>query len=143
MAGKASTVHNHAIADVTSLQTMLDGKMDLTTPQIKNVGVTANTTPLKVTGSINDFLEITTQNTSTGTGAQSGFTSLADNGTPTTNFTWTGKNNSTFNNPQTYNVGGAGDGTILNDGGNLWIHNTGTTGKIAFSTGNVSTPFYT
>ena len=128
---------------VIGLVASLTDKMNLTTPQTKNVGVTANTTPLKVTGSINDFLEITTQNTSTGTGAQSGFTALADNGTTTTNFTWLGKNNSTFANPQTYNVGGAEDGTILNDGGNLWIHNTGTTGKIAFSTGNVSTPFYT
>lgn len=117
--------------------------IDLTTAQIKNVGVTANTTPLLISGSINDFFQHDIKNTSTGTAAQSGYSATADNGTATTNFLWNGKNNSAFNNPQTYNVGAAGDGSVLNDGGNFWLHNTSLTGKIAFSTGNASTPFYT
>jgi hypothetical protein len=117
--------------------------IDLTTSQTKNVGVTANTTPLLLTGSINDFLQYDIKNTSTGTAAQSGYSASANDGTPTTKFMWMGKNNTGYNNPQTYNVGVANDGSLLNDGGNLWIHNTGTTGKIAFSTGNASTPFYT
>lgn len=129
--------------NVTNLVADLSNKLDNSTPQTKNVGNTTNTTPLLLTGSIDDFLQYDIKNTSTGNLAQSGYSASANNGTPTTKFMWMGKNNTGFNNPQTYNVGIANDGSLLNDGGDLWIHNTGTTGKIAFSTGKVTTPFYT
>jgi hypothetical protein len=107
-----------------------------------NMGVTAFTTPIYASGLINDFFQYDIKNTSTGTAAQSGYSATSNTGTGTNGFVWIGKNNSTFNNPQTYNVGQANDGTILNDGGNLLIHNTGLTGRIAFATGSATTPFY-
>jgi len=102
-------------------------------------GVTTDMTALNLTGSINDFYQTNIQNTSTGTGAQAGYSATADNGTATTNFMWMGINNSTYNNPQPYNVGSAGDGNILSLYNNLCIAN-GSAGKgIYFYTGGTAT----
>ena len=105
-------------------------------------GVTTNNTVVNATGSINDFLEYNIQNTSVGTHAQSGYSASADNGTATTGFAWLGINNSTFNYPTTYNIGGPNDVSMLASGQDMYIANANNTKSIIFSTGTATTPFF-
>jgi hypothetical protein len=106
------------------------------------LGTTTATTGVNLTGSVNDFLEYNVKNNSTGTKAQSGFNAMADNGTDATNFAWMGINNSTFNNPQTYNIGGANDVSFMGAGNDMYVANASTTKSIIFSTGTATTPFF-
>jgi hypothetical protein len=109
---------------------------------VNNAGTTTNTTPVLVTGSINDFLEVKVKNTSTGIQAQSGFTAEADNGSATTGFAWWGINNSTFNFPTLYNAGVINDVTLVGSGQDLIIANANQTKAIKFQTGRSTTPFF-
>ena len=79
----------------------------------------ASNTLLDIVASKNDFIQINMQNKSGALGAQSGIAFTGDNGTNVSNFFWTGRNNSGYNNPQVYNVGLANDAEVLNLGGNL------------------------
>jgi hypothetical protein len=106
------------------------------------LGTTTATTGVNLTGSVNDFLEYNVKNNSTSTKAQSGFNAMADNGTDTANFAWMGINNSTFNNPQTYNIGGANDVSFMGAGNDMYLANASTTKSIIFSTGTATTPFF-
>jgi hypothetical protein len=110
--------------------------------QLVNVGTTSITTPLLVTGSINDYLEVKIKNSSTGIQAQSGFTAEADNGSATTGFAWWGINNSTFNFPTLYNAGVINDVTLVGSGQDLIIANANQTKAIKFQTGRATTPFF-
>lgn len=116
-----------------------------TTPAAKldiAAGVTTTNSLVNATGSFNDFLQFNVQNTSTGTRAQSGYSATADNGTATTGFAWMGINNSTFNYPTAYNIGGANDVTYVGSGQDLHIANANNTKSIILSTGKATTPFF-
>ncbi len=105
-------------------------------------GTTVNNTIINATGSINDFLQLNVQNTSTGTQAQSGYSATADNGSATTGFAWIGINNSTFSFPTAYNIGGANDVSYVGSGQDMHIANANNTKSIIFSTGKAATPFF-
>lgn len=105
-------------------------------------GATTVNTIVNATGSINDYLQVNVQNTSTGTQAQSGYAATADNGTATTGFVWMGINNSTFNFPTAYNVGGANDVSFLGSGQDMYIANANNSKSIIFSTGKVTSPYF-
>lgn len=105
-------------------------------------GATTVNTVINATGSINDYLQFNVQNMSTGTNAQSGYSSTADNGSATTGFAWIGINNSNFNYPTTYNIGGPNDVSLLGSGQDLYVANANNTKSIIFSTGKSTTPFF-
>lgn len=105
-------------------------------------GATALNSAVNAIGSINDFLQYNIQNTSTGVQAQSGYSATADNGTATTGFAWMGINNSTFNFPTAYNIGGANDVSYIGSGQDMYIANANNTKSIIFSTGKATTPFF-
>lgn len=105
-------------------------------------GTTTVNSAVNATGSINDFLQYNIQNTSTGTQAQSGYSATADNGSATTGFAWIGINNSNFNFPTAYNVGGANDVSYVGSGQDMYIANANNTKSIIFSTGIATTPFF-
>ena len=105
-------------------------------------GVTTVNSVVNATGSINDYLQFNVQNTSTGTRAQSGYSATADNGSATTGFAWIGINNSTFNFPTAYNVGGVNDVSYVGSGQDMYIANANNTKSIIFSTGIATTPFF-
>jgi hypothetical protein len=109
---------------------------------VQAVGVTTNTTPHITTGSINDFLEVKVKNTSTGIQAQSWFTAEADNGSASSGFAWMWINNSAFNFPTAYNIGGINDVTYVWSGQDMHIANANTTKDIILSTGTALTPFF-
>ncbi|RVU91996.1 hypothetical protein [Flavobacterium columnare] len=107
-----------------------------------SAGVTGVQTVLNTTGNINDFFQYNVQNTSTGNKAQSGYSATANNGTATTGFAWMGINNSGFNFPTAYNIGGANDVSYIGSGQDMHIANANNTKSIIFSTGTASTPFF-
>jgi hypothetical protein len=107
-----------------------------------STGVTTANSIVNATGSINDFLQYNVQNTSTGTQAQSGYSATANNGTATTGFAWLGINNSNFNFPTSYNIGGANDVSFIGSGQDLYVANANNTKSIIFSTGKATTPFF-
>ncbi len=107
-----------------------------------NTGTLTATTGFNLTGSVNDFLEYNVQNSSTGTSAQSGYNAMANNGTDAVNFAWMGINNSTFNNPQTYNIGIANDVSFLGGGNDMYVANGSNKASIIFSTGRAAAPSY-
>ncbi|OAZ05179.1 beta strand repeat-containing protein [Flavobacterium succinicans] len=107
-----------------------------------NAGVTTANTVVNATGSVNDFLQYNVQNTSTGTQAQSGYSATANNGSATTGFAWMGINNSNFNFPTAYNIGGANDVSFVGSGQDLYLANANNTKSIIFSTGTAATPFF-
>jgi hypothetical protein len=109
---------------------------------VQAVGVTTNTTPHSTTGSINDFLEIKVKNTSTGVQAQSWFTAEADNGSASSGFARMWINNSTFNFPTAYNIGGINDVSYVWSGQDMHIANANNAKDIIFSTGTALTPFF-
>jgi hypothetical protein len=104
--------------------------------------VTTTNSIVNATGSINDFLQFNVQNTSAGTQAQSGYSATANNGTATTGFAWIGINNSAFNFPTAYNIGGANDVSYVGSGQDMYIANANNTKSIIFSTGKATTPFF-
>lgn len=106
-------------------------------------GTTTAVTGINLSGSINDFLQYNVKNTSTGIGAQSGYSATADNGTDASGFAWMGINNSTFNNPQTYNIGIANDVTYIGSGNDMYIANANSNKSIIFSAGKSTTPYFT
>ncbi len=88
---------------------------------------------------INDFAEVNCQNFSAGNAAQCGFSATRNDGNLTGNFVWMGVNSTGFWNPTAFNVGGAGDGTILSDVNDFYFAQ-GTAGKSThFLNGGVST----
>jgi hypothetical protein len=105
-------------------------------------GVTVANSIVNATGSINDYLQYNIQNTSTGTNAQSGYSATANNGSATTGFAWLGINNSNFNFPTSYNIGGANDVSFIGSGQDLYVANANNTKSIIFSTGKATTPFF-
>jgi hypothetical protein len=111
-------------------------KLDVST------GVTTANSIVNATGSINDYLQFNVQNTSTGTQAQSGYSATADNGSATSGFAWVGINNSNFNFPTSYNIGGANDVSFIGSGQDLYVANANNTKSIIFSTGRATTPFF-
>ena len=111
-------------------------KLDVST------GVTTANSIVNATGSINDYLQYNIQNTSTGTQAQSGYSATADNGSATSGFAWLGINNSNFNFPTSYNIGGANDVSFIGSGQDLYVANANNTKSIIFSTGKATTPFF-
>jgi hypothetical protein len=131
--GTAGTVGNGSntvtIGNSANTANYLNGVTNLA------AGTMTNTTGVDLTGSINDFFQYNVKNSSTGTGAQSGYSATANNGTNTTGFAWMGINNSNFNNPQTYNIGGASDVSFLGAGNDMYIANSNSTKSIILSTG--------
>jgi hypothetical protein len=107
-----------------------------------NFGITTIQTVINAITSINDFGQFNIQNLSTGTAAQSGYAATADNGTATSGFAWMGINNSTFSNPQTYNIGAANDVSFMGSGQDMYIANANQAKSIIFSTGKSTTPFF-
>ena len=111
-------------------------KLDVST------GVTTTNSIVNATGSIDDFLQYNIKNTSTGTKAQSGFNAMANNGNDLTGFAWLGINNSNFNFPTSYNIGGANDVSFIGSGQDMYVANANNTKSIIFSTGKATTPFF-
>ena len=107
-----------------------------------STGVTTTNSIVNAAGSIDDFLQYNIKNTSTGTKAQSGFNAMADNGNDTTGFVWMGINNSNFNFPTTYNIGGANDVAFIGSGQDMYVANENKKKSIIFSTGKSTTPFF-
>ena len=107
-----------------------------------NTGTLTATQAVNVVGSVNDFLEFNIQNKTAGTGAQAGINAMNDIGTDAINFAWMGINSSTFNNPQTYNIGGANDVSFLGAGNDMYVANASNTKSIIFSTGIATTPYF-
>jgi hypothetical protein len=139
------TIQANALTTGSALSVNTNGNavsINTTGRIVQNVGTTTTNTVLSVSGAINDFLELKVKNTSTGTQAQSGFTAEADNGSSTTGFAWMGINNSNFNFPTVYNVGGVNDVTYIGSGQDLIIANANQTKSIIFSTGRATTPFF-
>ncbi|MDB5244169.1 MAG: hypothetical protein JWN18_39, partial [Parcubacteria group bacterium] len=88
---------------------------------------------------VNDFFEFNITNLSKGTAAQSGYAATSDVGTGTTGFVWMGINNSNFYTPATYNVGGAGDTTLLGLGNDMYVANGSANKNLYFLTGGTAT----
>ncbi|OOB82462.1 hypothetical protein BZL53_08900 [Flavobacterium columnare] len=105
-------------------------------------GTTGVQTVVNATGNINDFFQFNVQNTSSGLQAQSGYSATANNGTATSGFAWMGINNSGFNFPTAYNIGGANDVSYVGSGQDMHIANANNTKSIIFSTGTALTPFF-
>ncbi len=104
-----------------------------------DMGTGSREEAINITGDKNDFIEGNCRNSSIGNNAQCGWAATANDGTAIDKFMFMGKNNSGFNNLNAYNLGAAGDGTLLNLGGDLVIGN-GTIGKlIKFFTGGTGT----
>lgn len=104
-----------------------------------DAGVTSSVNVFKGTGSINSYLQLNIQNTSTGTGASSDVVATADNGTETTGFIDMGINGSNYTGGV---MGGSNDAYLYNigagSGGNLLI-GAGSSGKsLYFLTGGTS-----
>jgi len=78
------------------------------------------------------YRQISIKHNSTGTSASGEFTATADTGDETTNFLSVGINSSTYSDPA-YNIGGALDAYVFNNGGNLTI-GTQTAAEIRFHT---------
>ena len=96
------------------------------------LGATASTTPLTITGSINNFFELNLQNTSSGAAASSDLVITANTGTSSTNFIDLGINGSAFSGAW----GGALDGYLYASDNNMWV-GTNTAGKnLYLSAGN-------
>ncbi|AMO19072.2 hypothetical protein [Flavobacterium columnare] len=105
-------------------------------------GTTGVQTVVNATGNINNFFQFNVQNTSSGLQAQSGYSATANNGTATSGFAWMGINNSGFNFPTAYNIGGANDVSYVGSGQDMHIANANNTKSIIFSTGTALTPFF-
>ncbi len=101
-----------------------------------------NKTGINLTGDINDFFQYNIKNLNTGVKAQSGYNAVSNNGTDTTNFVWMGINNSTFNNPQKYNIGSVNDVSYVGSGNDMYIANTNTNKSIIFSRGKAAAPYF-
>ena len=104
-----------------------------------DAGVTTMNSAMNILGSINDFLQYDVKNTSTGSGAQAGYSATADNGSLISNFSWMGINNSSFYNPQAYNIGGALDVSFMGSGNDMYVANAVANKKLYFVTGGTST----
>lgn len=107
-----------------------------------NSGTTTVNTGCLVTGSISNFLQHDIKNTSTGTGAQSGYSATADNGTSTTGFAFIGINNSGTPLVAAYNIGGANDVNVMGSGQDMYLANTNNTKSIFVSLGKATSPFF-
>lgn len=93
-----------------------------------------------VRGNVNDFLEGNIKNQSTGAAAQACWTSTTDTGSSTSGFVSMCSNNSNFNNPQPYNVGGQGDTSLMGlSTGDMYLVNGTASKSLSFLTGGVST----
>lgn len=93
-------------------------------------------------GNVNDFLEINVKNLSVGTAAQACVSATSNQGTDLTGFLAICTNNSSFWNPQFYNVGGAGDTSLMAlSTGELFIGNAATSSRanVHIFAGGVST----
>jgi hypothetical protein len=99
-------------------------------------------TGINLSGDINDFFQYNIRNKNSGVKAQSGYNAISNNGTDTTNFVWMGINNSAFNNPQKYNIGGANDVSYVGSGNDMYIANANTSRSIIFSRGKATAPFF-
>ncbi|MES2202705.1 MAG: hypothetical protein V4474_00005 [Patescibacteria group bacterium] len=86
---------------------------------------------LAVLGNVNDFYEMNVKNLSSGSAAQSCVTATGNTGTLTTNFLSGCVNSTTFNNPQPYNAGFAGDSNLISLANNFYLAQ-GTSGKNTF-----------
>ena len=115
---------------------------EATTTVTLNAGVTSTNSTYYATGSIADFLQYDIKNSSTGTGAQSGYSATADNGSTTTGFIWVGINNSGTPLVATYNIGAANDVSFLGSGQDMYIANSNNTKDIIVSLGKAATPFF-
>lgn len=96
------------------------------------------TSPLFVSLATNSYLQLVTQNTSTGTSASSDFVATADNGSDSTNFVDLGINGSAYN-QAAYNIGAADDSYLLAVGGHLAVGTGTATKTIKFHTGGTTT----
>lgn len=93
---------------------------------VSNATILPNTAA-HFTANIDSYAQINFQNKSNGNNASTDFVATANNGSDTTNYIDFGINSSTYNNAS-YNIGGANDGYLYNNGGNLTI-GTQTSGK--------------
>jgi hypothetical protein len=97
---------------------------------------------INAVGAKNEFLQMNIQNTSNGAKAQCGYSATAADGTLTTGFVWMGINNTNFNDPATYNIGGGNDVSFLGSGEDMYIANSNQTKSIIFSTGKSTNPYF-
>jgi hypothetical protein len=107
-----------------------------------NAGTTVVNTACLATGSIADFLQYDIKNTSSGTGAQSGYSATADNGTSTSGFAFMGINNSGTPLVAAYNIGAANDVNFMGSGQAMYLANTNDTKSIFVSLGKAASPYF-
>ncbi len=102
---------------------------DLTYPEkfLVAAGTTSSVNAIKATGSINNYLQLNIQNTSTGASASSDIVATADDGSETTNYVDMGINGSGFSSA-TFTIGDAHDAYLYSQGDDFAIGN-GTSGK--------------
>ena len=106
-----------------------------TQPQTINPATVVVNNLLTLMSSIADFLQVEIKNTSTGIGAQSGFSATADTGTLFDLFIWLGINNSGQALVAQYNIGGPLDTSLLSAAGDLYIANSKPAKDIIMATG--------
>jgi hypothetical protein len=94
------------------------------------------------TASTNDYLQINVRNSSSGTGAESGYAATADTGTELAGFAWMGINSSTFSAVRSYSLGLANDVTFIGSGNDMEFGNANTNRDMIFSMGTAGTPFW-
>ena len=107
-----------------------------------NAGTTSVNTGCLVTGSIADFFQYDIKNTSNGTGAQSGYSATADNGTGTTGFAFVGINNSGSALIAPYNIGTTNDVNFMGSGQDMYLANTHNTKSIFIALGKALSPYF-
>ncbi len=119
---------------------------DATNPAklVIDASTTVSEEGLGVYGNVNDFFEGNIFNKSAGANSQACWTTTGNIGTLTAGFLSICSNSSTFNNPQAYNTGGAGDTSIMGySTGDFLLVNATPTKSMLFLTGGSASTTYT
>jgi len=131
---EVSTLSTDLAAKISRYGDTMSGQLTVSSSVVANLGATAQHTVFTASGTINDFLQYDIQNNSNGSAAQSGYSATADNGTSASNFMWLGINNSGFTDTSDWNVGAAGDTSLLSSYNDLYIANRTGDKRILFLT---------
>lgn len=102
-----------------------------------DAGTTTSFNVISGKGSINNYLQLNIQNTSTGTAASSDLVATADNGSETLNFVDLGINSSTYSSSGI--LGGANTGYLYTTGSDFVVGNATAAKNLMFFTGGTAT----
>jgi hypothetical protein len=113
---------------------------DGTNPEklLVDAGATSSFNLIKAKGSIDNYLQLNIQNTSSGTSASSDVVATADNGTETVNYIDMGINSSTYSNVSLPIVGGVNNAYLYSTGNDFIIGNATAAKSLRFFTGGTA-----